>query len=102
VKVPANGRCNVSSGGSAVQAAVPGAGEESPGIGANAVQHGVKYFYLAAKIFDILLRIVILGGLRYARECRLGCALNNAVCAAGCCVKVALGLAGKDGPYMGE
>jgi hypothetical protein len=42
--------------------AVPGAGGGSPGLGENAVQLGMQCFHLAAKIFDIFPRIVILGG----------------------------------------
>jgi hypothetical protein len=61
----------------------------------------VKSFHLASVIFNIFPRIVILGGWRYARECRLGCGLDNAVLAAGCGFKVVLGLTGEDGPYMG-
>jgi hypothetical protein len=60
----------------------------------------VKCFHLAAKIFDIFPRIVILKGWGYARKYRLGCGLDNAVRAAGCGIKVSLGLAGEDGPYM--
>jgi hypothetical protein len=47
---------------------VPGAEAGSPGVGENAVQLGVQFFHLVAKIFDIFPRIVILGGWCYARE----------------------------------
>jgi hypothetical protein len=56
---------------------------------------------LATNIFDIFPRIIILKGWCYAREYRLRCSLHNAVSATDCGVKVALGLAGEDGPKMG-
>jgi hypothetical protein len=58
----------------------------------------MKCFHLAVNIFDIFLRIIILKGWCYAREYRMGCGLDNAVHAAGCGVKVTLGLASEVGP----
>jgi hypothetical protein len=65
-------------------------------------QLGAEFCHLAGEVLDTLQKCVALREWRNARECRLGCGLDDVVCTAGWGVQVVLGLAGENGPYVRE
>jgi hypothetical protein len=112
--VPAEGgRCIISGGGSTALSAlsgaaveIPGAGAKVgsgtgasvPGAGAKMGQLDAECCHLVGEVLNPLHKCVFVGEWCDARECRLWCGLNDAVCTAASGVQVALVLASEYGP----